>query len=162
MKIKELMAEDITTLKVSETLEQAAKKLIDKGVSGAPVVDDDGNVVGILSETDILMHLKTIVDNEVGMRYLSDTTHSLSLFVMLAERDHEVRENIFKRLRAAKVEKAMTSDVITAKSSATIETVAALMIEHNVNRIPIVDGGRLVGMVTKSDFARYVAAGRPR
>jgi len=162
MIIKDLMARHLTTLEPSETLEDAAKKMIEHAVSGAPVVDGQGKLVGILSETDILKHMKTLVDDEVGMRYLSDTTHSLSLFVMLAERDHEVREAVLKRLRAAPVGTAMTASVITATPSDTMESVAALMIEHNVNRIPIVEGEKLVGMVTKSDFARFLATGKPR
>jgi len=162
MKIREMMAEKLTTVEAGETLEAAAKRMTENGVSGAPVVDREGNLVGILSESDILKHMKTLVDDEVGMRYLSDTTHSLSLFVLLAERDHEVREAVFKRLRAAKVGKAMTSKVITAKPNDTIESVAAQMIEHNVNRIPIVEGEKVVGMVTKADFARLVATGQPR
>ena len=162
MKIREIMAKTLTTVDASDTLEVAATKMTESGVSGAPVVDSQGILVGILSESDILKHMKTLVDDEVGMRYLSDTTHSLSLFVMLAERDHEVREAVFKRLRAAKVARAMTADVITAKPSDTIESVAALMIEHNVNRIPIVEGGKVVGIVTQADYARLVATGQPR
>ena len=162
MKIKDLMAKNLTTVEPTMTLERAARRMLEKGVSGLPVVDEENKLVGILSETDILMNMKTIVDREVGMRYLSDTTHSLSLFVMLAEKDPEIRDGIFRRLRASNVEDAMTTNIISAKPSATLESVAALMIEHNVNRIPIVDGDKLVGMVTKADFARFVATGKSR
>ena len=162
MLIKELMAKNLTTLVSSETVESAARKMIEHGISGAPVLDDKGRLVGILSDTDILKHMKTVVDDEVGMRYLSGTEHALSLFLMLAEKDHEVRDSVLKRLRTAQVGKAMTKHVITAKPNATIEAVAALMIQNNINRIPIMENGKLIGMVTKSDFARFVATGLPR
>jgi len=162
MKISEMMMSNLTILHETETLEKAAKKMIERNMSGAPVVGNQGKLVGILSETDILKHMKSLVDDEVGMRYLSDTTHSLSLFVMLAEKNHEVRENVLMKLREAKVGKAMTTNVITAKPSDTIESVAALMIEHNIDRIPILDQDELVGIVTKSDFARLIATGIPR
>jgi len=159
MKIKELMVTDILTLRPSESLESAARKFTDHRVSGAPVVDEEMHLVGILSETDILKHMKVLVDDEVGMRYLSDTTHSLSLFVVMAEKGHEVTDAVISRLKIAKVGKAMTTSVFVAKPEDTIESVAASMINHNVDRIPIVDEDKLVGIVTKSDFARYLATG---
>ncbi len=161
MKIKELMIQEVLTFSESETLESAARKMTEQRISGGPVIDENMNLIGILSETDILKHMKVLVDDEVGMRYLSDTTHSLSLFVMLAERDHEVRDAVLKRLRETLVKMAMTTNVIMAKPNDTIESVAALMIKHNVNRVPIVDGEKLIGIVTKSDFARLIATGQP-
>lgn len=151
---------DVMTLRPSESLESAARKFTELRVSGAPVVDDEMHLIGILSETDILKHMKVLVDDEVGMRYMSDTTHSLSLFVMMAEKGHEVTEAIISRLKTAKVGKAMTANVFTAKPDASLESVAASMINHDVDRIPIVDGEKLVGIVTKSDFARYLATGK--
>lgn len=161
MKIRELMIQEVLTFSESETLELAARKMTEQRVSGGPVVDERMNLIGILSETDILKHMKVLVDDEVGMRYLSDTTHSLSLFVMLAERDHEVRDAVLRRLRETNVKMAMTINVITAKPNDTIESVAALMIKHNVDRIPIVEDEKLIGIVTKSDFARLIATGEP-
>ncbi len=162
MLVKEMMARNLTTLSSSETVESAARKMIEHRISGAPVVDSEGKLVGILSDSDILKHMKTVVDDEVGMRYLSGTEHALSLFIMLAEKDHEVRDSVLRRLRMAQVGKAMTKRVITAKPGDSLESVAALMIENNVNRIPIVENDKLVGMVTKSDFARFIATGLPR
>ncbi len=155
------MIQEVLTFSESETLELAARKMTEQRVSGGPVVDERMNLIGILSETDILKHMKVLVDDEVGMRYLSDTTHSLSLFVMLAERDHEVRDAVLRRLRETNVKMAMTINVITAKPNDTIESVAALMIKHNVDRIPIVEDEKLIGIVTKSDFARLIATGEP-
>ncbi|MFW5965047.1 MAG: IMP dehydrogenase, partial [Natronomonas sp.] len=106
----ELIIRDVVTASPEHTVREVDRMMGQEGVSGAPVVDDDGVVLGIISGTDIRPYL------EVG------------------DRD-EVRE-------------AMTDEVITAGEDVTAREALELMYEHKIERVPIVDDDRLVGLVT--------------
>lgn len=152
-----IMSTEVMTLAPSDTLQEASLKLTLAGFSGAPVVDGHGKLVGVLSETDILRHLKRLVDSELAGRYMATTAHSLALLVMLAERGHPVVKEMLDHLRSAMVSQAMTTKVVTGSPGNTLEEIVALMITHDVNRVPIVEKGVIVGMLTRGDIVRYIA-----
>ena len=156
----DVMTRDVVTLSPEMTLEAAAERLVQRSISGAPVVDEHGRLLGILSESDILRHLKRIAEDALGKHYLTSHVHSLDLLAFLGERQHTAVEEVYRRLRASKVSEVMTKHVVAMKPTDTLESVAAAMIEHDVNRLPVVDGGRVVGIITRADLARVVATGR--
>ena len=86
--------------------------------------------------------------------------HSLDLLAFLGEREHAAVEGVYRQLRASRVGDVMTKRAVSVKPTDSIETVAATMIEHDVNRLPVVDAGRVVGIVTRADLARVLATGR--
>jgi CBS domain-containing protein len=153
---RDVMTPDVLLLHPSDTLAVAARKMVDRGVAGAPVVGDKGELVGILSEADILDHLKAVTKVELPGKYQARTAHSLFLFVRFAEEGREDVQEVFARLRSSMVKEAMTSDVVTARPGATLEYVAALMIRHNINRVPIIDEGRVLGIITRLDVVRVI------
>ncbi len=154
------MTRDVVSLSPDMTLEVAAERLVQRGISGAPVVDGHGRLLGILSESDILRRLKQIAEDSLGKRYLTSRVHSLDLLAFLGEREHAAVEQIYRQLRASKVGDVMTKRAVSVKPTDSIETVAATMIEHDVNRLPVVDAGLVVGIVTRADLARVLATGR--
>jgi CBS domain-containing protein len=154
------MTRDVVTLSPDMTLESAAERLVQRGISGAPVVDERARLVGILSESDILRHLKRIAEETLGKRYLTSQVHSLDLLAFLGEREHAAVEEVYRRLRGSKVSDVMTKHVVAVKPTDTLEAVAAALIEHDVNRLPVIDGGRVVGVITRADLARVLATGR--
>lgn len=154
------MTRTVVTLSPDMMLEQAAERLVEKGISGAPVVDDRGRLLGILSESDLLRRLRQIAEESLGKRYLADRVHSLDLLAFLSEREHAAVDEVYRKLRATKVQEAMTRRVETVKPTDSLETVAAVMIQHDVNRVPVVEGDRVVGIVTRADLARFLAHGR--
>lgn len=154
------MTRDVVTLSPDMTLEVAAERLVQRAISGAPVVDSEGRLVGILSESDILRRLKEIAEETLGKRYLTSRVHSLDLLAFLGEREHTAVEAVYRRLRASKVGDVMTKRAVSVKPTDSLESVAAAMIEHDVNRLPVVDAGRVVGIVTRADLARVLATGR--
>lgn len=154
------MTRDVVTLSPDMTLETAAERLVQREISGAPVVDDHGRLLGILSESDILRRLKGIAEEALGKRYLTSRVHSLDLLAFLGEREHAAVEEVYRQLRASKVSEVMTRHVVAMKPTDTLEAVAAAMIEHDVNRLPVVDQGRVVGIITRADLARVLATGR--
>jgi CBS domain-containing protein len=154
------MTRDLVTLSPDMTLERAAERLVQRGVSGAPVIDDRGRLVGVLSESDILRQLRRIAEEALGRRYLADRVHSLDLLAFLGERDHSAVEQVYRQLRESRVSEVMTRHVVSMKPNDSLEAVAAAMIEHDVNRLPVVDAGRVVGIITRADLARVLATGR--
>ncbi|HYM39007.1 MAG TPA: CBS domain-containing protein [Thermoplasmata archaeon] len=156
----DVMTRDLVTLTPDMTLEVAAERLVQRAISGAPVVDARGRLLGILSESDILRHLKQLAEETLGKRYLTSQVHALDLLAFLGEREHVAVEEVYRRLRASKVSEVMTKHVVAMKPTDTLESVAAAMIEHDVNRLPVVDAGRVVGIITRADLARVLATGR--
>ncbi len=156
----DVMTRDVLTLSPGMTLEQAAERLVQRGVSGAPVVDDYGRLLGILSESDILRQLKRLAEESLGKRYLTSRVHSLELLAFLGEREHAAVESLYRALRASKVSDVMTSRVHGVAPTDSLESVAAAMIEYDVNRLPVVERGKVVGIITRADLARVLATGR--
>ncbi len=153
------MTRDVVTLSPGMTLEAAAERLVQREISGAPVVDEHGHLVGILSESDILRRLKQIAEETLGKRYLTSRVHSLDLLAFLGEREHAAVEQVYRQLRNSKVADVMTRRTVAVKPTDSIESVAATMIEHDVNRLPVVDADRVVGIITRADLARVLATG---
>lgn len=156
----DVMTRDVVTLSPEMTLEVAAERLVQRGISGAPVVDARGRLVGILSESDILRRLQQIAEENLGKRYLTSRVHALDLLAFLGEREHAAVEEVYRRLRSSKVSDVMTRHVVAMKPTDSLETVAVAMIEHDVNRLPVVDAERVVGIITRADLARVLATGR--
>lgn len=155
----DVMTREVVTLSPEMTVEEAAERFVQRGISGAPVVDDHGRLVGVLSESDILRRLKEIAEEALGKRYLTSRVHSLDLLAFLGERQHEAVEEVYRQLRRSKVGDVMTKHVQSVRPTDSLENVAAAMIEHDVNRLPVVDAGRVVGIITRADLARVLATG---
>lgn len=139
--VAQVMTRDVITVTPETPLMEVARLLVDRGVSGLPVVDHDGRVVGVVSEGDLLV-------KEGGV----------------APRSRRPLARIFEpaRVRAeeAKVEattagEAMTSPAITVEPGRTVQGAAEVMTRLGINRLPVVDAdGRLVGIVSRADLVR--------
>src|SRR5690242_7960160 len=136
MKISELMQRDIVTVEPSATLKQAATLLTQNRISGLPVVAADGRLVGVVSEADILR-------KEDG--FPLELSGFLGRLLDGAYGDRE-------QFEARTVEQTMTAPPITISSSSDVVEAARLMTTHHVNRLPVVDRGRLVGIVSRADL----------
>lgn len=138
MKISELMQREVVTVAASATLKEAATLLTQHRISGLPVVGPDGGLVGVVSEADILR-------KEDGLAL------ELSGFLgRLLEDAYGDKQ----RFEARTVEQAMTAPPITVSSSADVVEAARLMTTQHVNRLPVVDRHRLVGIVSRADLVR--------
>jgi len=152
----DVMSRKVVALAPSDTLRDACLAFARAGISGAPVTDAGGRLLGILSETDILAHLKRLADSEVTGRFLTREAHSLAILALLGEGAEEAVAELLGHLRTAMVKEAMSKRVITAAPGSPMAEVVALMVRHDINRVPIVEGGRLVGIVTRADVMEYL------
>jgi CBS domain-containing protein len=139
VKIKQLMQTDVITVTPSTSLKDAAALLVQHRISGIPVCDGDGRVVGVLSEADILVKEggPSERDGLLGWLLGGDLAEATA------------------KLRARTVGEAMTAPAITIAPHRLVASAAREMVERNINRLPVVDlHGNLVGIVTRADLVR--------
>lgn len=137
MTVQTLMTREPAWVAPETPLKQAARIMVDRDVSGLPVCAADGTVVGVLSETDIVLR-------EEGY-----AAHAAGALAWLLERgDQDPRSG------ATTAGEAMTAPAVTVGPGCTVAQAARLMTEHRVRRLPVVVDGRLVGIVSRSDLLR--------
>lgn len=140
MRVAELMTTDVVTVRTETPLRDAAALLAKKRISGLPVVDDDGHVVGVLSEADILVKA-------------GGATRGHRLLGWLLESDVDLEDKI----AAKTVGDAMSAPVLTIESDRRVHEAAKLMAAEGINRLPVVENDRLVGIITRADVVRAFA-----
>ena len=140
MDVSELMTRNVVTVRPDTPLKKVAATLVRHGISGAPVVDDGGAVVGVVSETDI-------VERERGAGRVR-----FDLLAWLSESEGPALD---VKLRARTAGEAMTSPAVTIGPHASLAKAAAFMVDRGVNRLPVVTKeGKLVGIVSRRDLVR--------
>jgi CBS domain-containing protein len=139
--VRDVMTRSVVSVHRSTPLKDVARALIDNGISAVPVLDMDGAVLGVVSEADLLV-------KEQG----AGAIRHRPLARFLGE-SRESRDQLVK-LGAITAAEAMTAPAITIASSRPIHQAAAIMTARRVNRLPVVDDGRLVGIVSRADLVR--------
>ena len=132
------MTRDVVTVPPEATVQEVARRLVANRISGMPVCDQDGAVLGVVSEADILR-------KEEG--YSSELPRPVAWLVRRL--DGELR-----KVEARTAAEAMTSPALTVRPTQQAADVARIMVEHRINRVPVVAGGKLVGIVSRADLVR--------
>ncbi len=148
MLAKDIMNKDVITIREDSTIEDAALILTENNISGAPVVNKKGLLAGMVTEEDLL-HQET---NPRSPAFLN----ILGAFIYIKGLER-YRED-FKKLAATKASEIMTKNVITACGDMTIEQVAALMIDHGIKRLPVVENNTtILGIISRADIIKTLA-----
>lgn len=137
MKVKDVMTEHVFTATPDTPLKVVATRMLDYGVSGMPVVDGD-RLLGVISETDILFKERAAPDRKGVLDWLV----------------HYGEDPPLAKLEARTAGEAMTTPAVTIASGRSVSDAAALMLELRIDRLPVVNGDRLVGIVTRTDLVR--------
>jgi CBS domain-containing protein len=148
---RDIMTPDPITVTADLPVTDAAHLMTEKRVGALPVLDADGALVGLVTEGDLIMQ-----DAKV---HFPTYLHLLGGFVFYPG-STERFESALRKAVGATVGDVMTADPVTIASGATIEDVATLLVERDVSRVPVMDGGTLVGIVSKSDIVRAIASER--
>ena len=142
MRVDDVMTTDVATVTPGASLKAVARILVERGISGVPVVDADGDVLGVVSEADLLAKERAEPPTRGGpLAWLVDPI--------------EVIER--RKLGARLAGEVMTSPAVTIAPYRNLATAAGIMLDNRVNRLPVVSDGRLVGIVTRADLVRAFA-----
>lgn len=149
MLAKDIMTKDVISFFPDDKIEKTAKIFIEKRISGAPVVDREKHVVGIISEGDLVFQQKKL-----------SSPAFLTIFDGFLEFGRNAVYEELKKIAANKVEDLMTKHVVTVREDAELTDIATLMVEKNVNRLPVVnDKDELTGLITRFDVIKYLYEG---
>jgi CBS domain-containing protein len=145
MRAHQIMTKDVITVTPHTTIEKAAKIMLQTHVSGLPVVDDAGTLVGVVSETDFLRRreIGTGRKRPAWLEFFMGPGRAAAEFV------HE---------RGRKVEDVMTLDPITVEEQTPLEELVRLMEKNDIKRLPVLSGKILKGIVTRSNLLQAVAS----
>jgi CBS-domain-containing membrane protein len=147
MKIKDIMSDKVITVSPSMGIIDAAKILMENHINGAPVVNAEGRLVGILCRDDLISQQKKLP--------IPSFFTVLDGIIPLTSPRHIQKE--MEKITAITVDHAMTPKPITVKPETDIEVVAELMVDKKIHTIPVVDNdGCLVGVVGKEDLLRIL------
>ncbi|MDO5708451.1 MAG: CBS domain-containing protein [Andreesenia angusta] len=145
MLAKDIMTTDVISVHKDDKVEDAMKLLLEKDISGLPVVDDNNKLIGIITEGDLI--------------YKSNNFHFplyYSIFdsYIFLENPSIIEEQL-EKMTGYKIEEVMTKTVYSAKADASINDISTLMTNKDVNRIPIVDDNDiLIGIVARKDIIK--------
>ena len=137
MKVRDLMTSEVTTLHRNEMLSLAEQLMSLGRIRHLPVVDEDGQLAGIVSQRDLF--------HSGLLRALGHGKHAAA----------RVRDML-------PVKEVMSTDVITTTPDASLEEAALLMVEKKIGCLPVVENGRLVGILTEGDFVAHFAERKKR
>jgi CBS domain-containing protein len=143
--VKDIMVTEVIAIQENASVDELSKLLIENKISGVPVVDKDGKLVGIATEGDLI-----VKDSDL---------HFPSYFKLLDSIIYLESLNKFKtslkKYLGTKVSDVMTTDIKTVKEDTPVSDAANLMIRHNINRLPVLDNkGEMVGIITRADIVK--------
>jgi len=139
------MVSNVVTVGVNASVGEVAAILLNNHISGAPVVDDKGELVGIVSEGDLIRR------PEIG------TTKRHSWWLELISTKWGSATEYIKS-HSRKVADVMTREVITAKPDTPLGDIAAMLERNRIKRVPIVEGGKLAGLVSRANILQALAS----
>lgn len=144
---KDIMTKNVITVKPDTSIEELSSLIVKNEISGVPVVDDSGTLVGIVTEYDLIsrnkrLHIPTVVSFLDAAIYLESSKKF---------------EQEVKRLCATRVGDISARKVISITEETTVIDIATIMTEKKVNLLPVVRAGKVVGIVGKRDMVKAVA-----
>jgi len=144
MNAREIMSRRVITVTPETTIEEAIRLMLDHRISGLPVVEADGALAGIVTEGDLLRRFETGTDK----RHSGWVSLLLGPGRLAAE---------YTRSHAHKVGEVMTTEVASVSPETPLAEVVELMEDRHIKRVPVTDGGKLVGIVSRANLVAALA-----
>lgn len=145
MRAHQIMTAEVHTAKPDTNVGEIARLMSTERISGVPVVDDDGHVIGMISETDLMHRAETGTERK--------RKWWISLFI-----DDDMRARDFIKAHGQQAEHVMSRYIISVPDSARLAEVADILETNDLKRVPVLKAGRLVGIITRGDLVRALAA----
>ncbi|MFO7554170.1 MAG: CBS domain-containing protein [Desulfobacterales bacterium] len=144
LKVKDFMTKEVITVSPETEIVHATKLLLENRINGVPVIDGTGKLVGILCQSDLISQQK-----KLPVPSFFTFLDGLIPLTSMKQLEKEVQ-----KIAATTVAQAMTPKPVSVSPDTGIEAVAALMVDNNFHTIPVVEEGKLVGIVGKEDILR--------
>jgi CBS domain-containing protein len=145
MQARDIMTTQVVSIGANTTIRELSDLLVKRGISAVPVVGPKGELVGIVSEGDLMRRV------ELG------TARSRSWWLRLLAGEYALASDFIKA-NARKVSDVMVRDVITAEPTASLGEIARLLERHAIKRIPIVHNKQLIGIVSRANLVQALAS----
>jgi len=143
-RVKDIMTKTLITVSPDTEIIQAARLLLENRINGVPVVDAEGRLVGILCQSDL-------VSQQKNLPIPSLFTFLDGYIPLISTKQFEKQVH---KIAATTVAQAMTPDPVVVDPETSIQEVAALMVDRNFHTLPVVQKGKLVGIVGKEDVLK--------
>jgi CBS domain-containing protein len=144
MKASEIMTLGVVTVRPEASLKEAASLMLERGISGLPVVDASGRLVGMVTEGDLLRRVETATERS-RPRWLEFLLGSGRL------------ANEYVHSHARKVQDVMTPEVITVSKDAPLQDVVSILEQRRIKRVPVTRGDKLVGIISRASLVQALA-----
>ena len=143
LKAQDIMTRKVITILPGATVEELARILMDNKISGVPVVDEENNLTGIVTENDLIrknsrLHIPTII-------------RLFDAFILLGS---ERMEKEIKKMAATTVDEICTEKVLTIEEETSLDEIATIMADQHIHLLPVLKDGLVVGIVGKADMVR--------
>jgi CBS domain-containing protein len=143
MNAKDFMTTNVITCSQDKTVKEAAEIMLEHSFSTLPIVDETGVLVGIITESDF-------VSKEAKI------PHALASIKQLFGQDYYFKdiESIYLETRDKKISNVMSKKLITVDTDTNLTSIVNLMMSKHLKRLPVLDNGKLVGIITRKDLMR--------
>ncbi len=160
MRAMDVMTTDVVTIDPNTSVQALATLLSERGISGVPVVDSDNRVIGVVSEGDLLHRVETGTERPGTERRPERLTgHRRSWWLDAIASNQDLARDYVKS-HGRTVKDVMTPDVISVADTTELAEIAMLLETKRIKRVPVVRDGKLVGIVSRANLVRALAAAK--
>jgi CBS domain-containing protein len=146
MKAKDIMTTNVVTVAPDTDVQSIARRLLGRGISAVPVVDESGRIVGIVSEGDLMRRPESATER-----------HPSWWLGFITTPDEQARS--YTKSHGRKAKDVMTRKVVTVSEDASLDEIATLLERNRIKRVPVVRDGKIVGIVSRANMLHGLAAG---
>jgi CBS-domain-containing membrane protein len=146
MRARDVMTTDVVSVSPEASVRELAQLLIDRGISGVPVIDENGQLVGIVTEGDMTRRAELTTGQRPWWLALADSP--------------EARAQAYAKAHGLTVRDIMTRDVLTIQEEDPLDRIAMLFEERGVKRAPVMRDGRVVGIVSRANLLQGLVAAK--
>ncbi len=142
----DIMTHEVISVTLETTVKELATLLTANNISGVPVVNDSGDVIGVVTESDLIDQNKKV--------HIPTVVSILDSFLFLESTDKMEQE--IRKIAGSTVADIYTADIVTVDELTPIDELATLMSERNIHTLPVLKNGKLTGIVGKRDIIKTI------
>jgi len=147
MIVKQIMTKDVIAVKEETTISEVIKILLENRISGVPVVNDQDEVVGIVSEADLIYR-----ENNLYLPAFIPVLDGVIFLESMKKMEEQLR-----KMTGYKTRDVMTKQVVTIDEDISVEEAARIMMNKRINRLPVIKDKKIAGIVTRADILKAIA-----